>query len=256
MSYILDALKKAEQARSAGKAPDLFTLQVNEAGPARKPMWPWLLAGLLLVNAAAIFYWMQFADHGRAATVSPASPTVPPSVPLAKAPQPSPDARAPAPAAGDEPLPEKALPPVTAPPRPVKPIESKTAPVKAPKPENREATAAVSQSPPPAAAPNPPAPPSAAAPAPQPAAPPKAEVAAEPRTLAYAELPPAIQQELPKMVVSMHMYSGKAANRMASVNDKTLREGDELSPGLKLLEIMPDGMIFSYKGYRFRKGLN
>ena len=74
--------------------------------------------------------------------------------------------------------------------------------------------------------------------------------------MALSELPPAVQQELPKMAISMHMYSGKPANRMASINDKTLHEGDELSPGLKLKEITADGMIFSYKGYRFKRGIN
>ena len=58
------------------------------------------------------------------------------------------------------------------------------------------------------------------------------------------------------MAIAMHMYSGKPGNRMTSINDRTLREGDELSPGLKLIEITPDGMIFSYKGYRFKKLIN
>jgi general secretion pathway protein B len=256
MSYILDALKKAEQARSAGKAPDLFTLQANEAVQTRKPMWPWLLAGLLVINAAAIFYWMQFrpGDHA-VTTANPAMPAAPPPAPLAKTEEAAQERQAAATIADREPLPEKILPPVT-PPRPVKPIEPKTTPVKPATKDSAQTAASATQSPPPAIVANPTAPPATAAPPPQPVAPPQPEPPAEPRTLSYAELPPAIQRELPKMAVSMHMYSGKPANRMASVNDKTIREGDELSPGLKLLEITPDGMIFSYRGYRFRKGLN
>jgi hypothetical protein len=34
-----------------------------------------------------------------------------------------------------------------------------------------------------------------------------------------------------------------------------MREGGYLTPGLMLEQITPDGMIFSYKGYRFRHGL-
>ena len=52
------------------------------------------------------------------------------------------------------------------------------------------------------------------------------------------------------------MYSGRPSNRLVTINDKPLHEGDELSPGLKLVEVMPDGMIFSYKGFRFKKGIN
>jgi hypothetical protein len=34
-----------------------------------------------------------------------------------------------------------------------------------------------------------------------------------------------------------------------------LQEGEDLAPGIRLEQITPDGMIFSYKGYRFRRGV-
>jgi hypothetical protein len=34
-----------------------------------------------------------------------------------------------------------------------------------------------------------------------------------------------------------------------------LREGDYVVPGLKLEQITPEGMILSYKGYSFRRGV-
>jgi hypothetical protein len=40
------------------------------------------------------------------------------------------------------------------------------------------------------------------------------------------------------------------------INEKILQEGQELAPGLKLVEIVPDGVIFGYRGYRFRVDLN
>jgi general secretion pathway protein B len=52
------------------------------------------------------------------------------------------------------------------------------------------------------------------------------------------------------------MYSAKTADRFVSINDRALHEGDELSPGVKLEKITFDGMILSYKGYRFRRGIN
>ena len=70
-----------------------------------------------------------------------------------------------------------------------------------------------------------------------------------------AELPLPIQQELPPMAVSVHAYSGRPSERMVGINGRMLREGDSLSPDLKLEQITPDGMIMGYKGYRFRRGV-
>ena len=70
-----------------------------------------------------------------------------------------------------------------------------------------------------------------------------------------SDLPPAIQQEIPPMSISVHAYSPRPNDRMVSINDRLLREGGTVPPGLTLNEITPDGMIFSYKGYRFRRGL-
>ena len=57
------------------------------------------------------------------------------------------------------------------------------------------------------------------------------------------------------MSISVHAYSSKPADRIVGINDRLLREGGTVPPGLTLDEITPDGMVFSYKGYRFRRGL-
>ena len=51
-----------------------------------------------------------------------------------------------------------------------------------------------------------------------------------------------------------HLYSGKPKDRLVGINDRTLREGDSVEPGLVLEQITPDGMVLSYKGYRFLRG--
>ena len=43
-------------------------------------------------------------------------------------------------------------------------------------------------------------------------------------------------------------------DRLVGINDRMLREGDSVEPGLVLEQITPDGMILSYKGYRFLHG--
>lgn len=81
------------------------------------------------------------------------------------------------------------------------------------------------------------------------------DVAQEQRVMTLAELPLSIQQEIPRMSVSVHAYSSEPRNRLVGINERTLREGGDVAPGLRLEQITPDGMIFSYKGYRFSRGV-
>jgi general secretion pathway protein B len=69
------------------------------------------------------------------------------------------------------------------------------------------------------------------------------------------ELPAEVQREIPDMAVQLHAYSSKPGERLVSINSIRLREGGYLMAGLKLEQITPDGMIFSYKGYRFKRGI-
>ena len=79
--------------------------------------------------------------------------------------------------------------------------------------------------------------------------------ASDSKVMAMSELPVAIQQEIGAMTVAVHAYSPRAADRMVSINNSVLREGAIVQPGLKLDEITPDGMVLSYKGYRFKRGV-
>jgi general secretion pathway protein B len=101
------------------------------------------------------------------------------------------------------------------------------------------------------------------APNPAPAAPafsPKAQATAdaadqEQKATPMSELPLAIQQELPALKIQLHSYSNKSVNSIVSINSRMMKEGDTLAPGLKLEQITPDGVILSYKGYRFQHGI-
>ena len=81
-----------------------------------------------------------------------------------------------------------------------------------------------------------------------------AEAAPEHGVIELGELPLSLRRELPEMRIEMHAYSPKPDARLVSINDKLLREGDSVAAGVKLEQITPDGMIFSYKEYRFRRG--
>jgi len=82
-----------------------------------------------------------------------------------------------------------------------------------------------------------------------------ADIAQEQKAMPLNELPLAIQQAIPAMVVQLHAYSSKPSERLVSINSIRLREGESLMLGLRLEQITPDGMIFSYKGYRFQRGI-
>lgn len=75
------------------------------------------------------------------------------------------------------------------------------------------------------------------------------------QAIPLSELPPHIQHEIPAMEVQLHAYASVPDERLVSINSIRLREGGSLMLGLRLEQITPDGMIFSYKGYRFRRGV-
>lgn len=227
MSYILDALRKSDQQRQRGTTPTLLTTQAA-AAESRRPAY--LLYGLLaaaLLGVGVAIGWLQAWQQ---------APVTPVAAPVAvKSPEP---ARLLVP----QPLPEvsvkvePALPLQTSPPtEPAATVPIAQKDVETP----RQAVAAAVPTP---------APEQAVKVAP-------AEPIQEPTVVTMAELPSSIQQEIPVMQVSLHAYSAKPKASLVSINNQLLRDGDTLASGLKLEQITPDGMIFSYKGYRFRRGV-
>jgi hypothetical protein len=71
----------------------------------------------------------------------------------------------------------------------------------------------------------------------------------------WHELAPQVRDAIPNMSVSMLVYSRKPEERWININGAKRREGQEISSGLKVEEITPDGAIFSYMGQRFYKGV-
>lgn len=239
MSYILDALRKADQQRQQGAAPTLSSVQLpaEEAGPR---VLPWLLGLAATVFIAGILIgWLQPWK-----AEPPPGPLPAVEAFVAKAP-----AAAPQPPPRHQPVPP--APPLPAP-APVAAVAMAPAPVQTPPAVARPAMPAVVAATLPVVAVRTPA---AATPEPAVAAAAKSAPVPEQKVMAKAELPPAIQQELPAMSVSLHAYSAKPGNRLVSINNQLLNEGDSLTPGLVLQEITRQDMIFSYKGYRFRQSV-
>lgn len=71
------------------------------------------------------------------------------------------------------------------------------------------------------------------------------------RIYSLKELPESMKKDLPGFSFSAFLYSENPASRMVRINDRMLKEGQELVPGLRLKEITPDGVIFLHKEVRF-----
>lgn len=67
----------------------------------------------------------------------------------------------------------------------------------------------------------------------------------------YWELPDNIRGELPEFRISVSVYAEEPADRFILINGRRLYQGEELQSGLVLREVQRDGVIFSYRRYRF-----
>ncbi|MBS0609836.1 MAG: general secretion pathway protein GspB [Proteobacteria bacterium] len=235
MSYILDALRRAQAERGRGSVPGLHTpatpmagLPVTEAHPARGlPKVLLLLALVAGLAGAGGWLWHR--------------PVVP--APVVAAP-PSPPAPAPPVAAAASPVAAPAAPTPPAPQPPVEPAAAQLDRAEArAQPATRAGQRAADAGAPPAAK----APPARGAP-PAPAKP--AEAASAP-VFAQADLPPAVREQLPTLQLAGVTYSSNPRYRMVIVNGQVLHEGDQAAPGLVLERIEPGRTVWAFRGYRY-----
>ncbi len=59
MSYILEAIKKADQKRKLGSVPDVHTVHEMPPVAARRLFWPYIVAAGLFVNVGLITWWLH-----------------------------------------------------------------------------------------------------------------------------------------------------------------------------------------------------
>jgi general secretion pathway protein B len=225
MSYILDALRRADAERERGSVPGIHAQpamlgEADSEAPrsARPGLWIGLALGFVLL--AALGWWLLGHDTPPPAAAPALAAPVPPPAAVSPAPTPAPAAAPPLVAA----LPTA---PVPAPPRAAEPIRA--APAKAPEDKAaRPAPGAASKAPTPATA-----------------------SATEPRVYQLSELPDEIRRELPTLAVGGAMYSQNPANRLLIINGQTFHEGDKLAPNLSLEQIRLKSAVLEYKGYRY-----
>ena len=231
MSYILDALRRADAERERGNVPGLHTQpapvpHADDGRTGRAPAWVWPAAGVALVVIAALA-WLALGrdtappERGAGVAVAPVAPLIVPPQPLPAA------------------LPA----PITAP-AAVQPASAAPTP--------RAATAAAPRKPAAVVAAAPAKPPRAASAtaAATAAATTPTVTTAESRLYKPTELPDDVRKEVLALVIGGAMYSQTPANRMLIVNGQLFHEGDTLAPGLTLEQIKLKSAVLKLKGYR------
>lgn len=232
MSYILEALRKADQERSAGSVPDLEAVHESSPTTGRSRRWIWALGVILAFNGLLLAV-LLLRDGGNEPV-----PVVEVSPPPEKATVSEPPAPPPA-VVLSRPAPRAPSPPVAL---------NKPAPVAAPAPEPpvvppvvREPLASmppVSPSPVPEASVSVPA---------QPAASPGADTGVpywDDMSLEFRS-----GFDLPRLDV--HVYDSNPQRRFLLIELKKHREGDTLANGALIEEILPDGVQLYHQGTRF-----
>ena len=220
MSYILDALRRADAERERGEVPGLHTQQFGVLpGDDEAPRKPKLLITAIVVLAlalAGVLAWNFFGSDAPPKTIGVVQAPMPPIPPPPR---------------------QAAVAPLQ--PLPASPAIALPAPVATPASAAREAIARRALAKPPVRRDD------------ADATPP---VAASDRIYTQAELPEAIRRNLPKIAFGGASYSGDKASRMVILNGQVFHEGDTIAPGLVLKQVQQKGAVLAYKGYRYEIG--
>jgi len=234
MSYILDALNKAdserERKRSAVPGLQAQSDYVSDRDRGGLP-WRTIAIGSAVLLAAVVAWLVLGRDE---------PPPPPPAVAM------------PAPVVAPMPVSPAPVAPLQASPAPPMSVQSSPAPVTTPAPAAPVVAAA------PTALPSPPAPapapaarvakPVAAAPAVKQAA---AAASAPARVPSRSELPAELRAALPPINISGAVHAPAARDRLLFVNGGVLREGDAIAEGLTIERIGASSSVLVFRGTRF-----
>ncbi len=240
MSYILDALRKSERERQQVETVVLAPNPADAIELPRRRVAPWAGAAAIIVSAiAGAAYW--FTLRAPAPAARPTEPIA--SVPIMK-PASAPDsapmrAERAAPSAEAPPLASSAAPPALKS-HPLAPAPDDEAvrdlaaeaqvevrkPKRAPLPRNENAQVPVASAP---------------------ATPPESEGVKFLRSM-----PPDFQRALPELVVNIHIYAPREADRILYINNRQYHAGDRVRDDIVVEDIVQDGAVLSFRGQRFK----
>jgi hypothetical protein len=272
MSFILDALKRAERERSLGRAPDVQDVARQLPPPIDQPQkWNPLLIGVIVVLAAVVLL-LGGLELGRPHTTKPQATTSSAVRPVAPAAQRTVASHLPvgkpaivdsrnirsmddltgAQPSADGELPASEDPDIsgTALPMPLKSIRPHVTVETAPAEDgNLEGNPVTANSFPGASNDTS----GLRAPieanldrgADHPVAPP-----APSETANLQPMPDRYQEGFPQITIQVHVYNAEPARRFVMIDGKTYHQGDTIAAGPHIVEIHNDGIVFDWKGHR------
>jgi len=222
MSYILDALKKSEQERGHGNIPDVQTVHSSSLNyrSEKTTYWPYVLIAAVILNLLAIIYFIVDKKPAEDVTVATQQASVTAHTPIENRVAPDATEETESPVTGGD---NKII--------AIKKTEVETTTVPEKKIQPLATTKNINTSTE------------------------KQVIISGTDILEFHELPEAIKQELPAIIVSAHVYSTNPVQRSIVINNNFLEEGEYVLDGLILYEITPNGAIFNYQGTLFRYGV-
>jgi len=241
VSYILEAIKKLEEKRQQEGTPNILTLQAGGIAqvPKKRLLWPYAVAGIILLNGAALslLWTTSWRQAGR-----PPSVRTPPVRESVSAPYPAVSAenkeRQRAAVKKEVPFstqkkagqPDGGLPAV---PLNAKAASRSPAVVFPPAPSTMSGNARAEM-------------------------PPRINKPVAPggRVNNIQGLPAELKSSLPDLKMTVHSYDERSDSRFVIINNKNMKEGQFVAPELKLERITPDGAVLGYQGHRFFLGIN
>lgn len=233
MSYILEALRRADSEREDGPVPGLHSQPPPADAYARRRTraLPWIATGVGIGLAVPLAVYFVLRETPRASTAS-----IPAAAPAVAASAPAP-ARPP-----EENVATPAAPPAAKTAEPALPAGSTTrapdplAPVAPPAPWPSSGAKAATKD--------------GAKAAPREATKDAAKTPAPP-IVPRDKLPEPIRAQLPPLAVGGSMYSSVPANRSLIIDGQLLRENERVTPDLVLEEIRLKSAVLNFKGHRF-----
>ncbi|TVQ44303.1 MAG: hypothetical protein EA371_13710 [Gammaproteobacteria bacterium] len=234
MSIILDALRKSDNERRRQERPGISQLPPAAPSPTM-PGWVFVALGVLatLVVVLAVAFW-RFAGpagDGPSATARLAGGEADSPVTAVQARRADPAGGTAERSAAGQSRQEHMTPAVPATTRPLA-REIPPAPATAPPRQGERSTS-----------------PAVSSPAPTTTATPPADTASDLPSL--DELISRGELNLPGLHMDLHVYATDPAQRFVFINGRRLRHGDELAGGVRIVEILADGVILQYDGRRF-----
>lgn len=217
MSYILDALKKSDQQRQHSKAPTLLTSHATVAAAESKRVAINIWWALALIGIGLLIGWWRPWETEATGVVAPANPVLHATISgTQSAASPAEHAVLTQPSAAST----DQTPVATAPAE--SSAVSKTTLAASP-------AIGITQTP--------------------------TEPPPEIPPLQQHELPAEVRQSLPAIMIAFHQYANQSGDSRVMINNNVLHAGDSIAPGLKLEQITSEGVILSYQGYRFLRGV-